>query len=67
MNICFMIYVNSYFYGAQYEAFSFLCQISILIMAGFIRFYEQEAIRRWNPFGTYTPSINNPRAAYHIV
>jgi hypothetical protein len=30
----------------------------------FAKFYEQEAINSWNPFGTYTPSVNNPRTAY---
>ncbi len=29
--------------------------------------YEIPAVTEWNPFGSYTPSYNNPRAGYHIV
>eukprot|EP00347_Sterkiella_histriomuscorum_P023689 403333726 len=66
-NICFVLYINSYFYSAQYEFFSFLCHLSLLLLLGFLKYYEWEAINRWNPYGTYTPSINNPRTGYHLV
>jgi len=29
--------------------------------------FEQEAVNKWNPFGTWTPSELNPRCGYHYV
>ena len=68
LNLCFLFYLNSYFYSSQYECFSLLTQLTFLVTFGFIKYYEQPALNgAWNPYGTYTPSYNNPRCGYHIV
>mmetsp|Transcript_32124 Transcript_32124/g.23727 ORF Transcript_32124/g.23727 Transcript_32124/m.23727 type:complete len:124 (+) Transcript_32124:819-1190(+) len=64
LNICFLMYINSYMYAAIYEAYSVLFETSMFLIIFFIKYYEQPAVMNWNPFGSYTPSINNTRAAY---
>jgi len=39
----------------------------MLLLLGFLKFYEWPAINNWNPFGSYTPSITNPRAGFSLV
>jgi hypothetical protein len=64
INISYIFYINSYFYGAQYEALTFIACLSCFIFVLFVKYYEQPAINHWNPFGSFTPSINNPRCGY---
>ncbi len=40
LNICFLMYVNSYFYSAQYEAFTLLSHLTLLLTFGFIKYFE---------------------------
>lgn len=40
LNVVYIFYLNSYFYSSQYEAFSFLCQASVLLTLFFIKYYE---------------------------
>lgn len=68
LNIIFIMYINSYMYPAQYELMSVVNNITITLFAYFLKYYEIPAVAGdWNPFGTYTPSFNNPRAGYHFV
>ena len=67
MNLIFIFYVNSYFYAAQYELIWILILGSYALFFYFLINYEIPAATTWNPFGNYTPSFVNPRAAYHIV
>ena len=66
-NLTFLMYVNGHMYAAQQEALLVLNNASLLIFIYFVIKFEIDAIRHWNPFGSYTPSINNPRCAYHHV
>ena len=47
--------------------FACLLWVSLWLAIVFIKYFEWEAVNRWNPFGTYTPSINNPRCGYQVV
>lgn len=67
LNMAYLMYVNSFMYAAQQESLVVLNNASLLIFFYFIVNYEMEATRNWNPFGSHTPSINNPRCAYHHV
>ena len=67
LNLTFIIYLNSYLYSAQYEFFSLIGQLTFAAFLYFLKYYEIPAQAAWNPFGLYTPSFNNPRAAYHTV
>ncbi|CDW87312.1 UNKNOWN [Stylonychia lemnae] len=67
VNIIFQFYINQYFYAAQYEMFYCLSSITMLLLFGFIKYFEQPSMNSWNPFGSYTPSITNPRAGYQLV
>lgn len=40
LNLWFMVYINEYFYSAQYEAFSFIWTCSMLFFLFFLKFYE---------------------------
>ena len=66
-NMTFLMYVNSQMYAAQKEALVVLNNVSLLLFFCFVIRYEIDAVKNWNPFGTYTPSINNTRCAYHNV
>ena len=46
------------------EAVSFLFVFTMFFILIFIRLYELPSQNEWNPFGSYTPSMNNPRAGY---
>ncbi|TNV82196.1 hypothetical protein FGO68_gene8871 [Halteria grandinella] len=67
LNLIFIYYVNSYIYSAQYEMYSVLSNLTLALFLFFIKYYEQPSQTEWNPFGTYTPSISNPRTAYSLV
>ena len=67
LNVMFLMYVNSHMYGAQFEALTILFTFSNYLMYWFLRNYEYESINNWNPYGTHTPSENNPRCGYHHV
>jgi TctA family transporter len=68
LNIMFIVYVNSYMYPAQYEFFSVVTNATVALFAYFLKNYEIPAVAGvWSPFGTWTPSYNNPRAGYHFV
>jgi hypothetical protein len=66
-NMMFLIYINSYMYPCQFEALNVLENFSIFLFLFFIDRYEYEAVNVLNPFGTWTPSENNPRCGYHHV
>ena len=40
LNMCFVMYVDSYVYSAQYEMFYVLCYMSLFLLIGFIKYYE---------------------------
>ena len=63
----FLMYINSQMYAAQKEALVVLNNVSLLLFFFFMINFEIDAVKHWNPFGSYTPSINNPRCAYHNV
>ena len=67
VNMMFLMYVNSFMYGCQFEALNILQNISMYFMLYFLNNYEFEAINNWNPFGSWTPSESNPRCGYHHV
>ena len=46
---------------------SVLQNFSMLVMIWFMLKFEWEAINKWNPFGHWTPSEQNPRCGYHSV
>ena len=66
-NIMFLIYLNSYMYPCQFEALNVLQNFSFFLICYFLLMYEYQAVNRWNPFGTWTPSESNPRCGYHHV
>lgn len=66
-NMTFLMYINSQMYAAQKEALVVLNNVSLLLFFFFMINFEIDAVKHWNPFGSYTPSINNPRCAYHNV
>ena len=66
-NLTFLMYINAHMYAPQQEALLILNNVSILTFLYFIIKYEIDAVQKWNPFGSYTPSIHNPRCAYHHV
>lgn len=66
-NLSFLMYVNSFMYGCQYEALAVLQNFSTWLLFFFLRKFEYEAINEWNPFGSWTPSEANPRCGYHHV
>ena len=68
LNLMYIMYLNSYPYTAQYEAFWALSFITTLLFSYFILNFEMPAVSGvWNPFGTYSPSYTNPRCAYIYV
>ena len=64
INLIFLMYVNQHMYSAQKEALKLLIWFSLFLYVHFIRKFELTAIKKWNPFGTYTPSENNTRCGY---
>lgn len=38
---------------------------SFMVLCYFLLEYEYEAVNTWNPFGSWTPTENNPRCGYH--
>jgi hypothetical protein len=44
-----------------------LSNLTLLVFLYFVKYYEIPGQTQWNPFGSYTPSYNNPRAAYQLV
>lgn len=66
-NISFLIYVNSYMYPCQFEALSLLQNFSFFLISYFLYNYEFKAVNKWNPYGSWTPTENNPRCGYHNV
>jgi hypothetical protein len=57
INIWFLFYCNSYFYGVMYEAYSFIFCFSMFIFVFFVKYWELESQNNWNPFGNLTPSM----------
>ena len=66
MNTFLLAYDNLYFYSFSTECFLFVMLATIFIFLLFLRVAEIPSVRR-DPFGDFTPSINNPRCAYMPV
>jgi hypothetical protein len=66
-HMIFLMYVNSHMYAAQHEAINAMMYSNLAMISYFIYKYEVPAIQKWNPMGSYTPCLNNPRCGYHLV
>jgi len=66
-NMIYLVYVNSHMYAAQREGLLLLISYSVTVLAYFLYNFECEAITKWNPYGTYTPSELSPRCAYQTI
>ena len=67
LNISFLVYINSYMYGAQIQFFYMMVTLTFCISLAFLEFFEVPAIRDWNPFHENTPRIASPRIGYQHV
>ena len=54
-------------YAAQKEAQYVLSYSTMMVFTLFVIFFEYKAVKKYNPFGTYTPSSRNTRCGYHLV
>lgn len=43
LNICYLYYINQYFYAAMHECLAVLFSFSLFLFIGFLKFYEQPA------------------------
>ena len=67
INVMFLLYINSYMYGAQLKFFAMIFMLTIGICFAFLEFFEVPAIRDWNPFDVNTPRYACPRIGFQRV
>ena len=67
INLIFLMYINSYMYGAMIQLFSVLFGMTCIIFFSFLLYLEQPAMTEWNPFDQNTPRYQSPRIGYQLV
>lgn len=67
INLVFLMYINSYMYGAMNQIFSLLFGTTCVIFFSFLLYCELPAINDWNPFDENTPRNQSPRIGYQLV
>lgn len=67
VNLIFLMYINSYMYGAMVQLFAVVFGMTCVIFFSFLLYLEQPAMTEWNPFDENTPRLQSPRIAYQRV
>ena len=63
LNVCFIVYYQTFFYPFSSEALFLLISLTAFTFVTFLKYIECPALDL-NPFAYFTPAVDNPRQAY---